>query len=202
MVTVATQTMTFDEFLEWYPDGFGRYELIRGVVVEMSPTGLHERVIDRLSRKLIFEVERLQLPYLFPRTCLVKSPDWESGYQPDIIVVDESKLAPEPLWEKAATLTRGESIKLAIEVVSTNWQMDYMTKLADYERLQIPEYWIVDYLGLGGRRYIGSPKVPTVSVYSLVDGEYQVQQFRAGDRLVSPLFPDLQVTVDQILAIG
>ncbi len=77
-----------------------------------------------------------------------------------------------------------------------------MTKLADYERLQIPEYWVVDYLGLGGRRYIGSPKVPTVSVYSLVDGEYQVQQFREGDRLVSILFPELEIAIEKILAAG
>ena len=51
------------------------------------------------------------------------------------------------------------------DVVSTNWQDDYLVKLADYERMEIPEYWIVDYRALGGRRYIGSPKTPTLSVY-------------------------------------
>ena len=89
-----------------------------------------------------------------------------------------------------------------VEVVSTNWQNDYMTKLQDYEILGIPEYWIVDYLGLGGRRYIGSPKQPTISVYQLIDGEYEVQQCRGDDRLVSAIFPELNLTVSQILPVA
>jgi Protein of unknown function (DUF820). len=46
-------------------------------------------------------------------------------------------------------------------LVSTNWRDDYGYKLVDYEALGISEYWIADYLGLGGRRYIGNPKQPT-----------------------------------------
>ena len=63
----------------------------------------------------------------------------------------------------------------------------------------IPEFWIVDYLGLGGRRYIGSPKCPTFSVYQWVDGEYQVTLFRSGERILSPLLSDLNLTLDQVL---
>jgi Uma2 family endonuclease len=40
-----------------------------------------------------------------------------------------------------------------VEVVSTNWQNDYARKSEDYALLGITEYWIVDYLGLGGRDY-------------------------------------------------
>lgn len=66
----------------------------------------------------------------------------------------------------------------------------------------IPEYWIIDYLGLGGRRYIGNPKQPTISIYYLVDGEYQVNQFRGDDSIVSPTFPELNLTAKQIFAGG
>lgn len=76
-----------------------------------------------------------------------------------------------------------------------------MKKLADYEALGIPEYWIVDYLALGAARYIGSPKRPTVSIYHLVDGEYQLSQFRT-QRIISPTFPNLVLTVEQILVAG
>jgi Uma2 family endonuclease len=93
-------------------------------------------------------------------------------------------------------------VRLVIEVVSGNWRDDYGHKFIDYEALQIPEYWIVDYLGLGGRRYIGTPKQPTFSVYQLVDGEYQVQQFRGGDRIVSATFPELSLTAEQVFAAG
>ncbi|MDJ0717477.1 MAG: Uma2 family endonuclease [Prochloraceae cyanobacterium] len=51
-----------------------------------------------------------------------------------------------------------------VEVVSTNWRDDYALKMSDYESIGIDEYWIIDYLGIGGRRYIGSPKQPTFTV--------------------------------------
>ena len=75
-------------------------------------------------------------------------------------------------------------------------------KLAEYEKLGIPEYWIVDYLGLGGRRYIGNPKQPTISVYQMVDGEYMVSQFRESDRIQSAIFPELNLTAEQIFTFG
>jgi Uma2 family endonuclease len=68
--------------------------------------------------------------------------------------------------------------------------------------LGIPEYWIVDYLGLGGRRYIGSPKQPTISVYQLIDEEYEVQQYRDSDRLISAVFPELNLTASQIFQVS
>jgi Uma2 family endonuclease len=54
-------------------------------------------------------------------------------------------------------------------------------------------------LGLGGRRYIGTPKQPTFSLYQWVDGEYQVTLFRGEERILSPTFPELVLTLDQIL---
>ncbi|HIK46721.1 MAG TPA: Uma2 family endonuclease [Leptolyngbyaceae cyanobacterium M65_K2018_010] len=100
----------------------------------------------------------------------------------------------------AAVLTH--PAPLVVEIVSQNWQDDYLIKLAEYETLGIPEYWIVDYQGLGGTRYIGHPKQPTLSVYSLVEGEYQVSLFRAGDRIKSPMFPDLVLSAEAVFAAG
>jgi Uma2 family endonuclease len=124
----------------------------------------------------------------------------DTAYEPDVIVLDRAVLPNEPLWESSSTIENGTSIKLIVEVVFTNWHDDYHKKFADYEALSLPEYWIVDYLGLGGRRYIGSPKQPTFSVCTLVDGEYEMQQFRSNDRILSPTFPDLQLTAEQIFA--
>jgi Uma2 family endonuclease len=95
-------------------------------------------------------------------------------------------------------LTRGESIKLAVEVVSTNWRDDYDRKLFDYEAMGIAEYWIVDFRALGARRFISSPKPPTLSVYTLVDGEYQVRQFRGDELVESTAFLDIKLTASQI----
>ena len=89
-----------------------------------------------------------------------------------------------------------------MEVVSTNWEDDYARKLEDYETMGIPEYWIADYLGLGGKRYIGSPKRPTFTVHQLIDGSYQVKQFRDSERIESLTFPELNLTVSEIFEAG
>lgn len=106
------------------------------------------------------------------------------------------------MWKKSSTVTQAGSVPLVIEVVSTNWRDDYASKLVDYEIFGVPEYWIVDYLALGGRRYIGNPKQPTISIYYLVDGEYQVNLFRGDDRIISPTFPELNLTAEQIFQAG
>jgi Uma2 family endonuclease len=126
----------------------------------------------------------------------------ESGYEPDVIVLDRSQLVAELLWERESVITSGQSVKLVVEVVSTNWQDDYLHKLADYQALGIPEYWIVDYAALGGRLYIGNPKLPTLSVYTLMpDGEYEVQKFQDDQPIVSTIFPELGLIASHVLGL-
>ena len=101
-----------------------------------------------------------------------------------------------------STITKGKSVKLAVEVVSTNWQDDYLMKAGEYEKLGIVEYWIIDYLGLGGKRFIGSPKQPTLSIYQMVDSEYEVKIFRGSDKIESSIFSELNLTAEQIFNRG
>jgi Uma2 family endonuclease len=203
MVPVVSQSISLEEFLDWYPDGYGRYELWNGAIVEMQPTGFHEQVGGFLGAKLAVEIDRQSLPCLIPRQAIIKPLDNDqSGYYPDVVVLEKSALPGEPMWQKRSTIVHGSAVRLVIEVVSTNWRDDYGHKFIDYEALGIPEYWIVDYLGLGGRRYIGTPQQPTFSVYQLVDGEYQVQQFRGDDRIISAAFPELMITAAQVFVAG
>ena len=204
MVQVLAQPklVTFAEFAEWKPEN-RFYELHNGVIVEMpQPVGKHEQVKGFLSIELAFLVRQANFPYFLPSQAFVKVPDAESAYLPDILILKTANLVNEPLWERQSTITQGTSIVIAIEVVSTNWRDDYLTKLKEYEEIGIPEYWIVDYLGIGGRRFIGNPKQPTIFVHELIDGEYQVTAFRGGDRLISPTFPELILTANQIFEAG
>lgn len=202
MTQALTKTITFDQFIESYSDQ-GRYELRNGVILEMpQPTGEHELIRAFLIAELNFELRRLLLRYFIPAQGLIKAADAESGYLPDVLIVNRSNLINESLWEKSSTLSQAESIPLVIEVVSTNWRDDYYTKAGEYEGIGIPEYWIVDYAALAGRKFIGNPKQPTISIYQLVDGEYQVSQFRDKDRLVSATFPELNLTAKQIFQAG
>lgn len=152
-----------------------------------------------LASKISIYIDSLNLPFFIPRQGLIKAIDSDkSAYIPDVMVLDDNALEKEPLWTKRSTITQSVSIKLVIEVVSTNWRDDYLMKLAEYEKLGIGEYWIVDYLGLGGRRYIGDPKKPTISVYHLVEGEYELHLFRGENVVTSPTFPELNLTAEQI----
>ncbi|MBF2029219.1 MAG: Uma2 family endonuclease [Oscillatoriales cyanobacterium C42_A2020_001] len=194
---------TFDEFLSWYPANSEiRYELHGGEIVEMpKPIGKHSKVAGFISGKLFQELDRTHSIDFIPKECVVKPSGDRSGYLPDVIVLNGATIDADPRWEKDSTITKGTSARVVIEVVSTNWEDDYALKLDDYETMGIPEYWIVDYLGLGGTQFIGKPKQPTISIYRLEE-IYQVKQFRSSDRLVSPTFPDLQLTAEEIFRVG
>lgn len=199
MIAAVSKTpLSFDEFIDWYPEtSETNYELKRGVIVEMpKPKGKHSEITGFGIKKLNYAIDQMQLPYFIPRECIIKISN-DTGYEPDIAVVNRVGLADEPRWESSSILQTPKSVKLIVEVVSTNWRDDYALKLSDYESMGIEEYWIADYLGIGGRRYIGSPKKPTLSVYTLVDGEYEIQQFKRDDIIQSRTFPELQLTVDQ-----
>lgn len=200
MTQTITKPISFDEFVAWYPENATcKYELHNGRIVEMPlGTGAHSNIIGFIRLKLGVIIDRYELPYSIPGDCLLKPLDDESGYQPDIIVLDKGELSKESRWQEESIITLGGSVRLVVEVVSNNWQNDYLRKAGDYELMEIPEYWIVDYLGLGGRRFIGEPKSPTLSVYTMVDGEYEVRQFRGNDRVESVAFPELELTVQQI----
>jgi Uma2 family endonuclease len=197
MIQLAEKLITVDRFIADYGDR-DRYELINGELVEMEPTGAHEQITAMISRKLNVEIDRLDLNYFIPHRCLIKLLGTETAFRPDAIVLDQAQIASEPLWYKEPVITLGKSIKLVVEVVSSNWQNDYARKVEDYALLDIPEYWIVDYLGIGGREYLGKPKQPTITLCTLVGDEYQRKLFRNGDRLISSIFPDLQLTPNQV----
>ncbi|MEH2244001.1 Uma2 family endonuclease [Nostoc sp.] len=199
MTQALPKLLTFNEFIEWYPNDGKRYELHKGVIVEIfAPTGSHEKVLGFIAHKLTVEFDCLNLPYGIPKTALVKTPSAESAYSPDVLLLNLDNLDKEPLFQKQSTVSQAASVPIVIEVVSTNWRDDYYNKLRDYEEMGIPEYWIADYAALGARKFIGNPKQPTIFVCELVDGEYQMTAFQGNTAISSPTFPQLNLTAQQI----
>jgi Uma2 family endonuclease len=195
--------VTFDEFINWYPENSEfRYELRRGVIIEMpKPKGDHSMLAGGRATDLALEIRQQNLPYFIPKECVIKV-GADNGYEPDVIVLDRAALATEPRWDSASTVEQAASIRLVIEVVSTNWQDDYEVKMAAYEALGIAEYWIIDYAGLGGIRHIGRPKQPTVTIATLIDGEYETRMFRGDEVIISTTFPALKLTAAQVMRLG
>ncbi len=192
------QKLTFEQFIEQLPDDDGRYELINGEIVRILATRQHEDVADFIQRRFDRETERLNLNYRVSNRITIKTitaDGTEQGRRPDVSVVDKT------IWEanRAAYSALLDPLLIAVEVVSTNWEDDYVDKLDEYQLNRISEYWIVDYLALASRNYLGNPKVPTVFIYLLDEnGNYQVSAFRGSDKIVSRAFPQINLTAEQI----
>ncbi|MGB5593400.1 MAG: Uma2 family endonuclease [Crocosphaera sp.] len=190
--------LTFEDYLRQYPQGEGKFELIHGEFVKLEAIRAHKNVARFLVKAFDRETERLELDYIVDKDIIIRTltkDGQERGRIPDVSVVKSS------IWN-ANVMTYGAIFKpldLAVEVASTNWDDDYIDKLDEYERLGIQEYWIVDYLAVASRNYLGNPKVPTVFVYHLVDGKYNVKSFREKDTIISAIFPELNLTVAQII---
>jgi len=199
---VQHQPVSLDEFITRY-GGDNRYELIDGEVFDLEPTGQHEEVAALITAKICVQIDQLGLPwFVLQRGLFRPSSASMTAFRTDVMVVDRTEVAKESLWQEQSIITRGSSIKFVAEVVSGNWQNDYARKVEDYAALGIPEYWIADYLGLGGIRHIGKPKQPTLSVCTLIDGEYEINLFRGNDAIASPTFPNLNLTAGQVLTLG
>ena len=198
MKTYSKQKLTFDQFLEQCPES-GLYELVDGEIVEVRATRNHDDVADFILFGFNDEIKRLNRNYVVKNTPLLKTitaNGIEQGRKPDVSVIDKD------VWRsnRSTYAALEEPIQLAIEVTSTNWEDDYIDKLDEYQRLGIREYWIVDYLAIGLREYLGNPKVPAVFVFLLdAEGKYQRTQFRGSERIVSRTFPELALTAEQIL---
>ena len=120
MVQALTKLLTFAKFILEYSNN-PRYELADGELIDMEPTGPHEAVGGKLATKLGIAITHAELPWFIPRTCLIRPfAETATARRPDIVVLDETVLDDEPFWEHEPVIALGKSIKLVVEVVSTN----------------------------------------------------------------------------------
>lgn len=96
--------MSFEEFLAWAPEDGRLYELHQGAVVGMQPTGPHELVGAFLAAELTLPIRQEKRPNTIPKSCLVKPQLPDSGYRPDVVVLDKTELVHEPLWDSASSI--------------------------------------------------------------------------------------------------
>ncbi|MEA5509597.1 Uma2 family endonuclease [Crocosphaera sp. UHCC 0190] len=196
--TKLKSKLTFEEFITQLPDEEYRYELIDGEIVRILPTRQHETIAEYITDLFKEEVKRASLNYWVSGRIVIKTiteNGKEQGRHPDVSVVNKT------LWESYPTSYAAliDPPQLAVEVVSTNWEDDYVDKFAEYQRFGIAEYWIVDYLAVASRYYLGNPKEPTIFVCILDDqGTYKMNAYRGDDEIISPTFSELKVTAKHI----
>ncbi|WP_448562230.1 Uma2 family endonuclease [Trichothermofontia sp.] len=191
-MTVTTQRITFEEYLN-YDDGTDtRYELVNGELVAISlGTGLHGEITNFLSTTFQAEIQRLGRSWVSRQMMIgVRSPRsgrWDTSRIPDVVVLPLAQWRQ--LQTREAVIELGEPPPLlVVEVVSESTQTtDYRSKRAEYSVLDIPEYWIVD------------PLAAKVSVLTLLEGWYEVAEFQGEAEIKSPTFSELTLTANQVL---
>lgn len=191
-MTIGTQKLTFAQYLA-YNDGTDTcYELVNGELVAMSlGTGRHGRIIKFIDEALNAEIQRSQLDWTSQRlTVGVQSPRgyrWDTCRIPDITVLTLEQWADMDDRE-AVILAHQAAPKLIVEVVSASTQTeDYRAKWVEYAALDIVECWIVD------------PMQAIVTICVLDQGRYQDMVYQGNEAIVSPTFPSLTLTAEQIL---
>ncbi|MCX7593009.1 MAG: Uma2 family endonuclease [Fischerella sp.] len=191
----STKKFTFEEYLN-YDDGTDtRYELVNGELVPMSlGSGQHGAIMHFLEQTFNGEIARLVRDWIALKALVgVRSPragKWDTSRIPDVVVIPLSQWRE--LRNREAVIELNEPPPLlVVEVVSESTKTaDYRAKRVEYNVLEIPEYWVVD------------PLTHKVTVFTLVEELYEGVEFVGGDRLRSETFPELELTVDQVLAAG
>lgn len=187
MVNTATQRFTFEEYLI-YDDGTdSHYELIDGLLVQMNPPVLEHFLITKfLEQTLDAEIDRRSLPWLTFREIGVRT-GYSKSRLTDLCVVTKEQ-AKELLGQSAVFQT---APLLIVEVVSPDSvKRDYRYKRTEYAAIAVPEYWIVD------------PIAAKVTLLLWEEGLYEETVWAGSQQILSPTFPELNLTVDQILAAG
>ncbi|WAL62461.1 Uma2 family endonuclease [Thermocoleostomius sinensis] len=192
-MTIATQKLTFEEYLA-YDDGTDtRYELVDGELVPMSlGTGKHGGIAEFLNDQFREQIKRRELPWTSKQmTVGVRSPrgrNWDTSRIPDVTVLAAAQW--EAMSDREAVINLNEPPPiLVVEVVSPSTKTDdYRSKRSEYGLLEISEYWIVD------------PLEEKITLCILEHQFYDSTEFRGDDLIQSPTFPDLNLTATQILA--
>jgi Uma2 family endonuclease len=195
MTQAKPRFRTIEEYLD-YDDGTDtRYELVNGELVEMPS---ESTLNTQIAVFLIAAFLQLGIPYgrLGIKQQVSVSSREVTAREPDLMVhSEESAIAIS--GQKQALLTfEMPTPSLVIEVVSPgkpgsdNYNRDYVEKPKEYAARGIPEFWQVD------------PERAVMRVLALKDGAYQSREFRGSDRVLSPTFPELQLTAEQILRAG
>ena len=169
----------------------GRYELVDGEIIELPAESDPNVEIAIVLTVLLAQVVS---PRLIRRgtEIFVTSRSVTSRF-PDLVVLSEEGRAAIRGAKRSAITREMPAPQLVVEVVSPgepgddNYDRDYVEKPEEYAARGIPEYWQLD-----RHRAV-------VNVLYLKDGTYHSRSFRENEQIVSKIFPDLQLTAEEVL---
>ena len=194
MVQYQSKQLTFNEYFNYSDNTDNRYELIDGELIALPPESEPNNFIANylffyLASSGLVALRRIKTHNCEVQVAVLRSGDAANRY-PDLIILEPEHI---PLTANRLTITFDMlPPRLVVEVVSpgrVGSDRDYERKRAQYAARGIAEYWAID------------PIEQVVTVLRLENGQYvEVGVFRDGEAIVSPMFPQLSLTVQQILS--
>ena len=184
-------TLTFEEYRFYEGELDVQYELYKGKLIPMPiATVLHIKICEYLVYHLRRYVVTHNLDLVVKRGLGVRTEE-NSSRIPDVVVCTQS------LWEQALArpgsgiLGFDETSLVVIEVVSQDRRADYITKRGEYEQANVPEYMIID----------PAQNRQRVRVMAFLEGDdiYTEVNYLPGEEMVSIVFPNLRLSVNEIL---
>ena len=187
---VASKPLTLEEYLEFDDGTDTAYELIDGIPTAMSP---ESNLNTRIASFFFIYFFQLGIPHdrLSTTTEIAVSGRLATARRPDLTILsEEAALALEGATQQFIHHDMPPPA-LVVEIVSPRQEnRDYRHKRTEYAGRHIPEYWIVD------------PIASKVTILEWVDGLYEAQEYIGEDKIISPLFPTLDLTARVILSAG
>lgn len=186
VANLAHRLLSFEDYLT-YDDGTdNRYELVDGILIAMTPLLIsHLDIAKFIERCFDQEIQRLNLPWQCYREAGLRVGVRKSRIM-DVCIIEKAYI--DALRAAGSVAVFENPPKLVVEIVSPeSIRRDYRYKHSEYAAVEVPEYWIVD------------PLEHKVSVLWLEDGLYEDREFTGPQLIVSPSFPELNLTAEQVL---
>jgi Uma2 family endonuclease len=192
MTQAKTKPLTFVEFLE-QETGDVQYDLLAdGSLVDVPEEA---EVNSAIAFELAFWLASFVARRLIKINCLTLEVepvgDNRVNRRPDLAIVTPAHLEIETFVKRTALRIGDLLPKFIAEVVSPDeigYERDYVWKRQQYQDWGISEYWIVD------------PHQEQLTVLCLKDGAYQEKVYKGAERIRSVEFPELKLSLEEILA--
>ncbi|GAB4445554.1 MAG: Uma2 family endonuclease [Cyanobacteria bacterium J069] len=189
-MAIASQKMTFEEFLA-YDDGTDAlYELENGELIAMP---VESEINRRIAMFLVATFLKLGIPFerLSLKTEVSVSSTRVSVRVPELVMLSEEGVRALEGASRSLVLLDMPPPLLVVEVVSPSQESrDYRYKRSEYAARGIAEYWIAD------------PMQQKVTVLEWVEGFYEERVYIGNQAIASPLLGNLDITAAQILQTG
>ncbi len=190
--------MSFEAYLALeagsLPDG--RFEYLDGELRALPSESELNNWIARYLASTLAISQGISLRLIVTHSCEVEVPALQPGDPrtriPDLVILRPAHIAS-ALRRLIITREMPPPVLIA-EVVSpgkANERRDYDRKRQQYEELGVLEYWLID------------PAKQAITVLQLQAGTYrEIGQFSGSDSIISPTFPELSLSAEQILSAG